>query len=62
MEIVIQQCLGISMHCILWLGRMLISASWWHLGPVSESSFSENSDFVNSEMRETLGFPFQKER
>ncbi len=32
------------------------------LGPVSESRFSENSEFVNPEIRETLGFLFQKER
>ena len=30
--------------------------------PVPESRFSENSEFVNPEMRGTLGFPFQKER
>ncbi len=32
------------------------------LDPVSESGFTENSEFVNPEMRETLGFLFQKER
>ena len=29
---------------------------------MTESRFSENSEFVNPEMRETLGFLFQKER
>jgi len=29
-------------------------------GPVSERRLSENSEYVNSEMRETLGFAFQK--
>ncbi len=33
-----------------------------HLGPVSERRLSENSEYVNPEMRETLGFPFQKGR
>ncbi len=32
------------------------------LGPVSERRLSENSEYVNPEMRETLGFPFQNER
>jgi len=32
------------------------------LGPVSERRLSENSEYVNPEMRETLGFPFQKGR
>jgi len=32
------------------------------LGPVSERRLSENSKYVNPEMRETLGFPFQKGR
>ncbi len=31
-------------------------------GPVSERRLSENSEYVNPEMRETLGFPFQKGR
>jgi len=31
--------------------------SW---GPVSERRLSENSEYVNPEMREILGFPFQK--
>ncbi len=31
-------------------------------GPVSERRLSENSEYVNSEMRETLGFPFQNGR
>ncbi len=29
------------------------------LGAVSEWRLSENSEYVNPEMRETLGFPFQ---
>ncbi len=33
-----------------------------HLGPVSERRLSENSEYVNPEMRETLGFPFQNGR
>ncbi len=32
------------------------------LGPVSERRLSENSKYVNPEMRETLGFPFQNGR
>ncbi len=32
------------------------------LGPISERRLSENSEHVNPEMRETLGFPFQKGR
>ncbi len=28
-------------------------------GPVSERRLSENSEYVNPEMRETLGYPFQ---
>ncbi len=32
------------------------------LGPVSERRLRENSEYVNPEMRETLGFPFQKGR
>ncbi len=32
------------------------------LGPVSERKLSENSEYVNPEMRETLGFPFQNGR
>ncbi len=32
------------------------------LGPVSERRLSENSEYVNPEMRETLGFPFQNGR
>ncbi len=31
-------------------------------GPVSERRLSENSEYVNPEMWETLGFPFQNER
>ncbi len=31
-------------------------------GPISERRLSENSENVNSEMRETLGFPFQNGR
>ncbi len=31
-------------------------------GPVSERRLSENSEYVNPEMRETLGFPFQNRR
>ncbi len=31
-------------------------------GPVSERRLSENSEYVNPEMRETLGFPFQNGR
>ncbi len=31
-------------------------------GPVSERRLSENSKYVNPEMRETLGFPFQNGR
>ncbi len=38
---------------------MLISSN---LGPVSERRLSENSEYVNPEMRETLGFPFQNGR
>jgi len=30
------------------------------LGPVSERRLSENSEYVNPEMRETMGFLFQK--
>jgi len=30
------------------------------LGPISERRLSENSEYVNPEMREPLGFPFQK--
>jgi len=33
-----------------------------YLGPVSERRLSENSEYVNSEMRRTLGFPFQNGR
>ncbi len=33
-----------------------------HQGPVSERRLSENSEYVNPEMRETLGFPFQNGR
>ncbi len=33
-----------------------------HEGPVSERRLSENSEYVNPEMRETLGFPFQNGR
>jgi len=33
-----------------------------YLGPVSERRLSENSEYVNPEMRETLGFPFQNRR
>ncbi len=32
------------------------------LGPISERRLSENSEYVNPEMRETLGFPFQNGR
>lgn len=32
------------------------------LGPIPVSRFSENSEFVNREMGETLGFLFQKEK
>ncbi len=32
------------------------------LGPVSERRLSENSEYINPEMRETPGFPFQKGR
>ncbi len=32
------------------------------LGPVSERRLSENSEYVNLEMRETLGFTFQNGR
>ncbi len=39
---------------VLWSNR--------HLGPVSERRLSENSEYVNPEMRETLGFPFQNGR
>ncbi len=37
---------------------------WTHvdLGPVSERRLSENSEYVNPEMRETLGFLFQNGR
>ncbi len=31
-------------------------------GPVSERRLSENSEYVNPKMRETLGFPFQNGR
>ncbi len=31
-------------------------------GPVSERRLSENSEYINPEMRETLGFPFNKGR
>ncbi len=31
-------------------------------GAVSERRLSENSEYVNPEIRETLGFPFQNER
>ena len=31
-------------------------------GGIPESGFSEKSEFVNPEMRETLGFQFQKKR
>ncbi len=31
-------------------------------GAVSERRLSENSEYVNPEMRETLGFPFQNGR
>ncbi len=31
-------------------------------GPISERRLSENSEYVNPEMRETLGFPFQNGR
>jgi len=31
-------------------------------GPVSERKLSENSEYVNPEMRETLGFLFQNGR
>ncbi len=31
-------------------------------GPVSERRLSENSEYVNPEMRETLGFPLQNGR
>lgn len=30
------------------------------LGPVSDSGFNENSEFVQPEMRETLGIPTKK--
>ncbi len=33
-----------------------------HQGPVSERRLSENSEYVNPEMRETLGFLFQNGR
>ncbi len=33
-----------------------------NLGPVSERRLSENSEYVNPEMRETLSFPFQNGR
>ncbi len=31
-------------------------------GPVSERRLRENSEYVNPELRETLGFPFQNGR
>lgn len=31
-------------------------------GPISESKLSKKLECVNPEMRETLGFPFQKDR
>ncbi len=36
--------------------------AYHNLGPVSERRLSENSEYVNPEMRETLGFPFQNGR
>ena len=32
------------------------------LGGIPENGLCENSEFVNPEMRETLSYPFQKER
>ena len=37
-------------------------SSWLDLGSVSQSRFSENSESINPEMRETLNFPFHKSR
>ena len=31
-----------------------------HLGPVPENGFSENSELIDSELKETLGFRFHK--
>ncbi len=39
-----------------------LAQDYRHLGPVSERRLSENSEYVNPEMRETLGFPFQNGR
>ncbi len=35
---------------------------WTELGPISERRLSEISEYVNPEIRETLGFPFQNGR
>ncbi len=43
------QCLGVFMDLC-------------EQGPVSERRLSENSEYVNPEMMETLGFPFQNGR
>ncbi len=40
----------------------IIVAYTVYQGPVSERRLSENSEYVNPEMRETLGFPFQNGR
>ncbi len=47
------------------LGEYFLCSLVWikqHQGPVSERRLSENSEYVNPEMRETLGFPFQNGR
>ena len=44
---------------VICLGMFTASATAVQ-GPVSESRFSENSELVNPEMRETLVFQFHK--
>ncbi len=45
---------------MIWIEQLLLQGTYQ--GPVSERRLSENSEYVNPEMRETLGFPFQKGR
>ncbi len=46
----------------MWVSLSLFLTYPSNLGPVSERRLSENSEYVNPEMRETLGFPFQNGR
>ena len=52
-----------SLPCFPWdLNAAPVLQGVTDVGGISESRFSENSEFVNPEMRKTLSFPFQKER